>query len=68
MTFLWPGMLFLLLLLPLFVGVYLYLQRRRRTAVTSGGLKTAQGNSGRSLGFRRHVPEIFFLLGLAILL
>ena len=32
MTFLWPEMLFLLLLVPLLVGLYLWLLRRRKKA------------------------------------
>jgi Ca-activated chloride channel family protein len=68
MSFIWPEMLYLLLLLPLLVGVYLYLQQRRRAAPRSGSLTNAQGTSGRPPGFRRHVPQIFFLLGVATLL
>lgn len=69
MTFIWPWMLFSLLLIPLFIGVYLYLQkRRRRSAAGYGSLGIAREAGGRPLGLRRHVPPAFFLAGLAILL
>ena len=37
MTFIWPVMLFSLILIPIFIGLYFRLgRRRRRIAVTSG--------------------------------
>lgn len=69
MTFIWPWMLFSLLLIPLFIGVYAYLQRRRgRSAAAYGGLGIAREPGGRALGLRRHVPPAIFLVGLAVLL
>ena len=68
MSFIWPWMLFSLLLLPLFIGFYLALQRRRRTSVSTGGLAQTAGSGARPLHFRRHVPLVFFLLGLGLLL
>ena len=67
MTFIWPGMLVLVVLVPVFVVLYLVQQWRRRQTVarySSFGLLPA----GRGAGFRRHVPPALFLAGLAILL
>lgn len=69
MSFIWPLMLLGLLLVPLLVAFYLRLLRRRRRAVAAlGPLGLAQSSSGRGLGMRRHVPPMFFLSGLALLL
>src|ERR1700736_1227152 len=68
MSFIWPGMLVLVALLPLLIALYLAQQWRRRQAVarySSFGLLPA---AGRGAGLRRHVPPVLFLAGLAILL
>jgi Ca-activated chloride channel family protein len=58
----------LLLLIPLFVVLYIRMQqRRRRFAVSYGGLGVVQGATGRRLGLRRHIPPALFLVGLTIL-
>ena len=68
MSFIWPGMLFSLLLVPLFILVYLLVQRRRRKlSVQYGRLGFAPGNKGSRPGLRRHIPLAFFLAGLTIL-
>lgn len=69
MSFIWPVMLVLLLLIPLFVWLYLRLQERRRRFATSyGTLSMVQEAAGRPLGSRRHLPPALFLSGLTILL
>lgn len=68
MSFIWPLMLFSLLLIPLFVWLYLRLQRRRQAAVKSAGLALPQGAGGSGPGMRRHIPAALFLSGLAILM
>jgi Ca-activated chloride channel homolog len=69
MTFIWPLMLISLLLVPLFVVLYVRLQRQRRLAAERyGSLGFVQGSSGRRLGLRRHLPPAIFLGGLAVLL
>jgi Ca-activated chloride channel family protein len=69
MNFIWPLMLFSLLLVPLLVGLYLRLLQRRRQAVAAlGPLGMSQSSSGREIGMRRHVPPAFFMLGLMLLL
>lgn len=68
MLFIWPLMLVSLLLIPLFVALYLAMQRRRRRLATRyGSLGFAQGAAGRPLGWRRHVPIALFLVGLTLL-
>jgi Ca-activated chloride channel family protein len=68
MTFIWPPMLFTLLIVPVIVAAYLRLQRRRSLAASSAGLVGGQPAKRQSPGFRRHLPPLFFLTGLVILL
>jgi Ca-activated chloride channel family protein len=73
MSFIWPVMLILLLLVPLFVALYVRLQRRRRRfAASFGSLGLVQAAAGmgqrRRPGARRHIPPALFLIGLTILL
>lgn len=69
MTFIWPLMLFSLLLVPLLVLFYLRLLRRQRqSAVDLGPLGLVRNSSGKELGFRRHIPPAVFLSGLTLLL
>lgn len=68
MSFIWPYMLFFLLLVPLFVGLYLLMQQRRqRLAARYSSLGLVQGAQGRGPGIRRHVPPLLFLAGLTVL-
>jgi len=69
MSFIWPGMLVLLLAVPLVVAGYLALTRRRaaRTrALAAQGF--APTGSGRRLRRLRHVPFAFFLVAVVLLL
>lgn len=69
MSFLWPYMLLTLFLLPIMVWLYLrQLQRRAQAAVELGTLGVVQNRSGRHVGRQRHIPPLFFLLGLAVLM
>jgi Ca-activated chloride channel family protein len=69
MNFLWPSLLWTLLLLPLLVLLYLWLLRRRKQAVLPyadlGLVKQALGRGG---AWKRHVPPTLLLLSLAALL
>jgi Ca-activated chloride channel homolog len=68
MTFIWPVMLFSLVLIPLFIGAYLLMQQRRRKLTASySSLGLGSGVTGGQPGLRRHVPVVFFLAGLTIL-
>lgn len=67
--FLWPKMLWLLLVLPLLVLLYLWLQRRRRKlAVRYASLTLVRQAMGRGAGWRRRVPPLLMLAALALLL
>jgi Ca-activated chloride channel family protein len=56
-TFLWPGMLWLLLLVPALVLAYvLLLRRKRRTAVRYASLSMVRAAMGPAARYRRHVP------------
>lgn len=69
MSFIWPKLLILLFLVPLFVIVYLRLQQRRvRLAAQLHGLGFGQEAAARDAGIRRHIPPAFFLVGLTVLL
>ncbi len=68
MFFIWPWMLLTLLLIPLFVVVYRrLLKRRQQVVVALGPLGVVQNGAGANLKRRRHVPALFFLIGLALL-
>ena len=71
MSFIWPLMLWSLVLIPLFVALHLRMQqRRRRLAARYGGLglvQEAAGTGGRRLGARRHIPAALFLIALTLL-
>jgi Ca-activated chloride channel homolog len=67
MEFLWPGFLFLLGLIPLLVGLYIWMLRRRRFAVRYSSLELVRAALPRKSNWRRHLPVILFLPGLASL-
>ena len=69
MIFLWPFMLWLLLLLPVLVLLYvLVLRRKKRGAVRFANLAMVKAALGKSVGWRRHVPPALFLLALGVLI
>ncbi len=69
MTFLWPELLWLLLLLPALVLLYLWLMaRKKKTAVRYASLAMVKEAMGKGPGFRRHVPPLLFLLALSAML
>lgn len=68
MSFIWPTMLLALIVLPLLIVLYLFVQRRRRRiSARYGSLGLLQTAGGRKIGLRRHIPPVFFLIGLALL-
>lgn len=68
LTFLWPELLWLLLLVPVAVGVYLYLlYRRKKTALRYANLAMVKAAMG-TVGWRRHVPPALILAALTLLL
>lgn len=66
MTFLWPAMLLSFLVVPVVIGVYLVLNRRRRSLAASLGI--GQLAQKQVPGYRRHIPSTLFLLSLMIIL
>ena len=69
MTFLWPEMLWLLLLVPAAVAVYLWvLRRKRKAALRYASLALVRDALNAGVRFRRHVPAILFAIALALLL
>jgi Ca-activated chloride channel family protein len=68
-TFLWPEMLWLYLALPLLVGAYLLvLRRKKKLALRYASLDLVKEAMGKGVGFRRHIPPLLFLLSLAIMI
>jgi Ca-activated chloride channel family protein len=68
MNLLWPGFLFLLGLIPIIIGVYIWmLRRRRRYAVRYSSLSLVRAALPQQSRWRRHLPMALFLLALASL-
>ncbi len=69
MQFLWSNMLALLALVPLFVLLYIWVLRRRaRYALRYPSLVVVHQAMDRKRRIRRHIPPLFFLLGLIAML
>ena len=69
MKFIWPSLLWLLLLLPLLVLLYRWLLARKRTStVRLASIGVAKAALGKGPGWRRHVPPLLLLLAFAALL
>ncbi len=69
MSFIWPSMLWLLLLLPLLVVLYIWLlKRRRKSTVRLASLGVAKAALGKGPGWRRHVPPALMWVALAAML
>jgi Ca-activated chloride channel family protein len=67
MTLLWPSLLWLGFVVPVLALLYLWAQRRRRRyAARYASLMVVKDALGKGPGFRRHVPVILFLSGLAV--
>ena len=69
MTFLWPEMLWLFLLVPALVAGYFYLLRRKRqTALRYASLSMVKEALGSGQKYRRHIPPLLFLVALMALI
>ena len=68
MDFFWPGFLILLGSIPIIIGVYVWVQRRRRRFVVRySSLSLVRDAIPRQSLLRRHLPFGLFLLALALL-
>lgn len=65
-SFLWPSVLWLLALLPLLLGLYLWLLRRRRVSLRLPSLALVKAAGAQST-WRRHLPPALLLLALLAL-
>ena len=69
MSFQWPELLWALAALPLLVGAYLLLQRRRkRLAMRYANLSLVREALARGAGWRRHVPPLLILAAIATMI
>jgi Ca-activated chloride channel family protein len=69
MTFLWPDLLWLLLLVPGLVAGYVWLLRRKKKlALPYASLSLVREALSRRQAFRRHLPPLLFLLALVAML
>jgi Ca-activated chloride channel family protein len=69
MKFLWPEMLWLVLLLPPLIVGYLYLMRRKQqVALRYSSLSMIKEGIGTGQKYRRHIPPLLFLLAVTALL
>jgi Ca-activated chloride channel homolog len=69
MTFLWLDLLWLLLLVPVVVGLYLWvLRRKKKMAVRYASLAMVKDAMGAGNRFRRHIPPLLFLCALTLMI
>lgn len=69
LTFLWPELLWGLLAVPLLIGGYVWLLRRRKQLVLRyASLSLVKEAMGKSMAWRRHLPPALLLLALTTLL
>src|SRR6188472_3835262 len=70
MSFIWPAVLILLLVIPLGVAVYVTRERRRRARITAtlGSLQPAVApGGGRGRQIQRRIPAALLVAGMTIL-
>jgi Ca-activated chloride channel family protein len=66
MIFLWPHLLWLMLILPLLVvGYMLLLKRRKKMMLRYASLGLVKEAMGSSQAWKRHVPPVLFFLAIA---
>jgi Ca-activated chloride channel homolog len=69
MSFLWPQLLWLQLIVPVLVALYVLLLRRRRKGVVRyASLALIKEATGSGQRLRRHLPPLLFLIALALML
>ena len=69
MTFLWPSMLWLLLIVPALVAGYFYiLRRKQKSALRYASLSMVKEALGAGQTLRRHIPPLLFLVALTTMM
>jgi Ca-activated chloride channel homolog len=69
MKFLWPEMLWLLLIVPGLVAAYFFLLRRKKEAALKyASLSMVKEALGARQRFRRHIPPLLFLVALIVMI
>lgn len=69
MTFIWQDWLWLLLLIPVLAGLYVWsLRRKRKGALRYANLALVKQAMDRGIGWRRHVPPILLLCAITVLI
>jgi len=69
LTFFWPKLLWLLLSLPLLIGLYFWLLRRRKKlALRFASLSIIKEAMGPGRNLRRHIPALLLLLAITVML
>jgi Ca-activated chloride channel family protein len=69
MTFLWPEMLWLLLIVPAIVAAYVHqLRRKKKLALHYASLTIVKDAMGPAQRVRRHIPPLLFLLALILMI
>jgi len=68
-SFLWPELLWLLLVLPLLLATYVWLLRRKsKAAVRYANLGMVKEAMGAGAKIRRHIPPALFFIAIALLI
>jgi len=65
MSFLWPKLLWLMLLLPAMVAAYFWLLGRRRVAISYSSIDLLRQAAGQRARWKRHLPAALLLTALA---
>jgi len=69
MSFLWPGIILLLILIPLVIAGYIWvLRRRKRFVVRYSSLSLVRAAVPNQSRWRRHIPFAMFVISLASLI
>ena len=69
MSFLWPELLWAMLVLPLLVAAYVYvLRKRKKLAVRYASLTMVREALGAGQRIKRHIPPALFFLALAAMI
>jgi len=68
MTFIWPDLLWLTLLLPAAIALYVLLLRRKKRASLRYASLTLLRDAMSRASIRRHVPPVLFMIALALML